>query len=217
MKYGYLTVLEEFKGSDRPWDVRCRCLCDCGREKVVLRNSLRTGKTKSCGCMSSKLKSEHRRKVNEYRVDGDVAIGITTNTGNEFYIDADDLELVRHLSWYEQNNGYAVHKDSGKPIQSMHRLIMGNPEGLVVDHINHNRMDNRRANLRVCTQKVNVRNSSTVPKGITKACRKTKSGHKNYYYIVQLFGKYRGCFTSYADAKALRDEIIKDEYENFVS
>jgi len=45
----------------------------------------------------------------------------------------------------------------------MHRFIMDPPEGMVVDHRNGNRLDNRRSNLRVCTQKQNTHNSR--PKG----------------------------------------------------
>jgi hypothetical protein len=40
----------------------------------------------------------------------------------------------------------------------MHREIMGAAEGQVVDHINHDGLDNRRCNLRVCSHAENVRN-----------------------------------------------------------
>jgi len=45
----------------------------------------------------------------------------------------------------------------------MHRMIMQPPEGMVVDHINGNGLDNRRCNLRICTQEQNARNNA--PKG----------------------------------------------------
>lgn len=44
-RFGRLVVLEELPGS------RIRCKCDCGNETVVLRPNLRSGNTKSCGCL----------------------------------------------------------------------------------------------------------------------------------------------------------------------
>lgn len=205
-RFGYLTVLETFKGSDKSWDVRCRCLCDCGNEVVVNRGNLRAGRTRSCGCMTSKLKGDAHRKKNVFRIEGGTAIGITTNTENEFYVDADDLPLIENISWHETSRGYIAHKDSGKPIQTLHRLIMGNPKGVVIDHINHNTRDNRKSNLRVCSQAENMRNLKRVPNGIVKVRRGNK-----FYYTVQLHG-YRGCFKTYEEAKLLRDKIIEEEY-----
>ena len=40
----------------------------------------------------------------------------------------------------------------------MHRLIMGDPRGIYIDHVNHNTLDNRRENLRLATNQENQRN-----------------------------------------------------------
>ena len=205
-RFGFLTVLDTFKGSSKSWDVRCRCICDCGNEVIVNRGNLRAGRTKSCGCLTNKLKSESNKKKNVFRIKDGVAIGITTNTGKEFYVDADDLPLIENISWHETNNGYIAHKDNGKPIQTLHRIIMGNPKDAVIDHINHNTLDNRKSNLRVCSQAENMRNLKRIPNGISKV----KRGDR-YYYVVQLHG-YRGCFKTHEEAKMLRDKIIEEEY-----
>lgn len=53
-KYGKLTVLEVFPGD---WKAkpqikaRARCLCDCGREKIVQFDHMKCGNTSSCGCL----------------------------------------------------------------------------------------------------------------------------------------------------------------------
>ena len=68
----------------------CTCICDCGKEKQILQNSLVTGKTKSCGClrvenMKAKKGSDHynynpnltdeQRLKNRYRMsDGDFSV-----------------------------------------------------------------------------------------------------------------------------------------------
>ena len=48
-QFGRWKVLEEIK-QYRKYDVYCRCLCECGTEKMVARYSLRNGDSKSCGC-----------------------------------------------------------------------------------------------------------------------------------------------------------------------
>ncbi|NWO12705.1 hypothetical protein [Virgibacillus sp.] len=57
-RYGKLTVLEELKqhGSKRRW----LCKCNCGNLAIVLMDSLRSGNTRSCGC----LKPERSAEVN---------------------------------------------------------------------------------------------------------------------------------------------------------
>lgn len=200
-KYGHLTVIEEFNGGKGSWDVRCRCICDCGRECIVLRNNLRAGRTKSCGC----IKGKSRRKSNVYEVRDGVAVGRASNTGSLFLVDLDVLPLIQDRCWYEANNGYLV-SDRKEGRVLLHRLITGVPDSLVVDHLNHNKLDNRKSNLRVCSQQENVNNIVCQPEGIIKI----KRGDREYY-IVQLHG-YRGCFKSYDDAKRLRDKIIQEEY-----
>lgn len=73
--------------------------------------------------------------------------------GSYAIIDDKDYEKVSRYKWY-YNNGYAV-SDFGI---RMHRFIMNPPSELVIDHINHNRLDNRRSNLKICTQFENSQN-----------------------------------------------------------
>jgi len=74
-KYGRLTVLEmapRVKGKGVEWV----CRCDCGKEAVVLSNSLRRGNTKSCGCLFTEMlvkrntKHGHARRDNKTRLYG---------------------------------------------------------------------------------------------------------------------------------------------------
>lgn len=50
--------------------------------------------------------------------------------------------------------------------QCLHRLLMDFPKGLVVDHINHNSLDNRRCNLRIVTDIENKQNRKDNSSGI---------------------------------------------------
>ena len=52
MRFGRLIVLSMAQRGT--W----LCRCDCGKEKIILANSLRTGRTKSCGCLRSEMLTE---------------------------------------------------------------------------------------------------------------------------------------------------------------
>jgi hypothetical protein len=73
------------------------------------------------------------------------------------YVDAADYEAISRYNWRLVSGGYAGRYERGKYVL-MHRQIMKPPKGKVVDHIHGNRMDNTRANLRLCTPAENSRN-----------------------------------------------------------
>lgn len=51
--------------------------------------------------------------------------------------------------------------DKSSNVSLFHRVLMGPPKHMVVDHINGNTLDNRKSNLRVCTRRENLINSAT--------------------------------------------------------
>ncbi len=75
-------------------------------------------------------------------------------------VDAEDYEQLCKYKWYAQRVGknYYARNRRRHGLVSMHRVIMKAPKGLVVDHINHNTLDNRRKNLRLCTWAQNNQN-----------------------------------------------------------
>lgn len=77
--------------------------------------------------------------------------------------DEDYVELIKH-EWCYDGIGYArrnAHNyTTGKPIPvRIHQQVMGFPKSNI-DHINGDRLDNRKSNLRLCTQVENLRNST---------------------------------------------------------
>jgi hypothetical protein len=113
---------------------------------------------------------------NKYEINGDVT-SIYINRRNEeplmVLIDTEDLEKVNAnpYTWYgEYNNhtkGYYIrsyHRTVNGKREKMllHRVILEASDEMVVDHINHNTLDNRKQNLRICTCFVNIHN----PKGL---------------------------------------------------
>jgi len=87
--------------------------------------------------------------------EGDVRM-IPLGRGYYTYVDAADYEWLSQWTWHIQN-GYAVRY--GKKVIFMHREIMQPPDDKLVDHRNHNKLDNTRRNLRVCTHQENMQNT----------------------------------------------------------
>lgn len=78
-------------------------------------------------------------------------------------VDEQDAPRVTAYRWIFHGDGYAMASRVG----SMARWILGlprrgGPDGLQADHINRNRLDNRRKNLRAVTRAENLRNRGAV-------------------------------------------------------
>lgn len=85
-----------------------------------------------------------------------IPLGGKHGVGKYAIIDDDDYYIVGSDGWF-LNSGYAV-KRNGKSHIKMHRLVMKTPVGGITDHINGDKLDNRKSNLRITTQQVNVLN-----------------------------------------------------------
>jgi len=75
-------------------------------------------------------------------------------------VDDDDFEYLSQWKWTARGKGkyyYAIRIVNKKAVL-MHRLIMGTPSELVVDHLDHNGLNNQKNNLRNCTQSQNTQN-----------------------------------------------------------
>ncbi len=84
---------------------------------------------------------------------------IKLTQGKVAVVDDEDYEYLNQFGWYF--NVYAVRMISINGEQKkiwMHRLINNTPDGLETDHINHNRLDNRRDNLRTVIKAQNQQN-----------------------------------------------------------
>ncbi len=85
--------------------------------------------------------------------------------GKTVIIDGSDSDVYESRAWHVSDTGYVVWRGIENGVKKtirMHRVIAGAKEGEIVDHINRNKLDNRRSNLRIVTQRENVHNSDRV-------------------------------------------------------
>ncbi len=136
-------------------------------------------------------------------------------TKNQYtLVDDEDYEKLNRIKWYAQtgknNSFYAANKN--KKIVYMHRLILNCPKGKVIDHINHNTLDNRKSNLRIVTFSQNNANMVKNIKSKNKYKGVYKSKNNKYRVQIQKNGilYYCGEFHNEKEAaKAYNNAAIK--------
>ncbi len=128
---------------------------------------------------------------------------IPLSQGKFALVDDEDYEMLIKNSWsisrgrntdYVQRNYYNSGKDH---ITLMHRLIMVAKKGEMCDHKNRDGLDNRRKNLRICTNAENARNSVNKRKN-------SSSGYKGIFWfsrtnkwLVQICVDYKMIYLGY--------------------
>ena len=130
---------------------------------------------------------------------------IELNTGWAI-VDAEDADKVRKFSWnISKTTGYAY---SYKARTSMQQFLIGRaPEGMVIDHINRDTLDNRKANLRFTTYSVNRKNSSRWEQEKGYAFHKDSGKYQAYMHE----GKkqvYLGLYLTKEDAQKARSAAL---------
>lgn len=99
---------------------------------------------------------------NSVKIDGDTAY-IQLDKGKTALVDVADLPKIEaHGSWHSRPDTRGWYARSGSRgsdgkvmVVTMHRIVMAAPKGTMIDHKNGNGLDNRRSNLRFCTNAEN--------------------------------------------------------------
>lgn len=146
---------------------------------------------------------------------------IPLNKGKVAFVDDKDFEWLSEYTWFFSDTGYAKATlwEDGKAFQiRMHRLIMGAKRRQMCDHINGEKLDNRRENLRLCTNAENMRNRGKTAlntsgyKGVYwNRQRKKWVAHIKVFYKL----KYLGLFEDKKVAAATYNEAAKDAFGEF--
>lgn len=105
--------------------------------------------------------NQYKRDYNQITLKENCAIihTIYKKEPKEIIIDLEDVENLKKYTWSLTPDGYARTKINKKHFL-MHRIIMKCPSNKVIDHINRNRLDNRKSNLRICTILENCHNKN---------------------------------------------------------
>lgn len=169
------------------------CKCGCGKEAKPGRVY---------------RKAHHWRGVIRSKYKGTAVVVATTGDtvtiavrNKHVMVDRDVLawlDLAQLSLNYSGRYAYATYKN-----EPLHRIIAKTPEALHTDHINRNTLDNRRANLRICTPAQNARNAK--PPHPTSSQYKGvyfDSGRKKWGAAIRYAGRVRwiGRYRSEADA-----------------
>ena len=120
-----------------------------------------------------------------------IPIGKNGQSGKFALVDDEDYDRLMKIKWYFNNGGYAINivkpgKKNGLlkfKHTLMHRLVLNTPEGFDTDHINGDKLDNRKENLRICEHNENMRNQ--------KVRQTPKSSKYNGVTLNKESGKYR--------------------------
>lgn len=186
-----------------------KCICDCGNEVIKRYESIKKGKCKSCGCMTKHYLSVASRKENKYTIDGNVVYVKMTNCDDYMICDIEDWKKFKKYSWCKNKIGYVIGYKDGKQIKYHQLLFDYDKDIYVIDHINGNKLDNRKSNLRIiekCYNNMNISVAKNNKSGFTGVNWDKNS--KKWISSIQ-FNKKRirlGCFDNIEDAVKAREE-----------
>lgn len=150
---------------------------------------------------------------------------ILLTQGKVALVDDEDYEYLNQWKWCANkiDNTYYAVRTIYKPKRQqilMHRVILNAPEGVEVDHINSNGLDNQKSNLRLCTRNENqrhqrLRKDNTIGfKGIYFIKRNPQ---KPYYAYININSKriHLGYYYTSKEAAQVYDKAALKYHKEF--
>lgn len=151
---------------------------------------------------------------------------IPLTQGKFALVDDEDFEFLNQLKWRAHKgtnteSSYAVRTDksSGTPVEIyMHRKVLNAPQGFEVDHIDGNRLNNQKQNLRIASHYQNSLNRG-VFKNNTSGCAGVsfQKSRNKFTAFITVKGKkvFLGRFKNFCDAVIARQKAEDKYFGNF--
>lgn len=140
--------------------------------------------------------------------------------GGDCLVDDEDYERLIDHKWYKYS-GYAVRNSSCKKKKTvqMHSVIIKKEPWQDIDHIDRNRLNNQKSNLRLCSRSQNNHNSTVRKNNKSTGVKNvTKSRHGNFVVCLWYKGNYHygGIFKNLSEAadaaNALGERVVGEFY-----
>jgi hypothetical protein len=132
-------------------------------------------------------------------------------------VDSEDFEWLNQYKWSAAKGvKYAASSINGRVVL-MHRLISNAPEGMEVDHINGDGLDNRKDNLRICTSKQNHYNHKLLANNKSGYNGVSKTPFNTWHTCISVNNKtvHLGTYKNKEDAALAYNMAAKEYYGEF--
>jgi hypothetical protein len=206
--------------------ITIKCL-NCGQPFTVRAAGGRRGRRKYCSnackvpAFVNSKRDRHQKQAaanlgEPFVWDGELVCTVELSGGEVSLINACDANVALSRVWRLHPNGYAC-GGTRKDTAYLHRLLIPIPDGCEIDHINGNRLDNRRSNLRAVTHTVNMHNLTRPPRSRSGVRHVVEVHHPSgTVYQVKMIPEgrriYLGTFPTLEEAARAAEEARKIYY-----
>jgi hypothetical protein len=135
------------------------------------------------------------------------------------WVDDEDYDQLNQLNWYMNSDGYAYRTLYNKGVQKnipMHRVITNAPEGKDVDHIDRNKLNNQKSNLRICGRSLNIFNTEPHRKNLSSGIRGVSYSKLKMKWRVRLTLNKKYIINKFVDSKEEAGKIYKEAVEKML-